>query len=62
MIKEFAENANGNVILRQRGKRLTLNVLIGIGKNDHLIRIEKGKVVEVEPRRLAQAKLLDHAL
>ena len=53
MIEDFAENANGNVILRQRGQRLTFNVLMGVGNNDYLIQIEKGRVAGVVPRRLA---------
>ena len=47
MMKEFVENANGDVILRQRGRRLTLNFLIGFGNEDYLIRIKKGEVVGV---------------
>ena len=53
MFTTLAEQANANAALLNRGRRLTIDILVGIGVDDFLISIEKGRVVDVRPRRLA---------
>ncbi|MDG2206227.1 MAG: hypothetical protein P8M79_13400, partial [Alphaproteobacteria bacterium] len=53
MFTTLAEQANANAALLNRGRRLTIDILAGIGADDFLISIEKGRVVDVRPRRLA---------
>ena len=53
MFTTLAEQANANAALLNRGRRLTIDILAGIGVDDFLISIEKGRVVDVRPRRLA---------
>lgn len=53
MFSSLAEQANAIPALLTRGKRLNIDVLAGAGDDDFLISIEKGRVVNVRPRRLA---------
>ena len=53
MIIKLAEQANANLTLLNRGRRLTIDILVGVGADDFLVSIEKGRVVDVRRRRLA---------
>ncbi|MEK9722731.1 MAG: hypothetical protein VW405_04510, partial [Rhodospirillaceae bacterium] len=53
MIDTLMDRANADAALLHRGRRLTIDVLMGIGDDDYLIAIEKGRVTAVRPRRLA---------
>ena len=53
MITTLAEKANANLALLNRGRRLTIDILVGVGADDFLVSIEKGRVVDVRRRRLA---------
>ena len=53
MIVKLAEQANANLTLLNRGRRLTIDILGGVGADDFLVSIEKGRVVDVRRRRLA---------
>ena len=47
MIIKLAEQANANLTLLNRGRRLTIDILVGVGADDFLVSIEKGRVVDV---------------
>ena len=51
MFTTLAEQANANAALLNRGRRLTIDILVGVGVDDFLISIETGRVVAVRPRR-----------
>jgi len=53
MIENLAERANADAGLLNRGRRLSIDVLAGVGDADYLISIDKGRVTDVRPRRLA---------
>ena len=53
MIIKLAEQANANLTLLNRGRRLTIDILVGVGADDFLVSIEKGRVIDVRRRRLA---------
>ncbi len=53
MFENLAERANADPAVLARGKRLTIDVLVGIGDDDYLVCVEKGRVSDVRPRRLA---------
>ncbi len=44
---------NGNAALVRRGRDVSLAFLLGVGDQDYVVTIERGRVTAVEPRRLA---------
>ncbi len=53
MLDKLAAAARAHPGLKRWGKYVSATILIGIGKEDFLIVIENGDVVEVRPRRIA---------
>jgi hypothetical protein len=52
-VDRIGERVNGNAALVRRGRYVSLAFLLGVGDRDYLVTIERGRVVSVEPRRLA---------
>jgi hypothetical protein len=53
MIDRIRDGVNANAGLVRRGQYVSLSFLLGVGEEDYLVTIEKGRVSSVEPRRLA---------
>ena len=52
MIEKIADFVNGNKSLIRRGRYVNFAILVGIGEEDHIIRIEGGRVTDVYRRRI----------
>ncbi|MBT4354986.1 MAG: hypothetical protein HOD13_10535, partial [Rhodospirillaceae bacterium] len=52
IINELKGLVNRNAALTRRGKWVNLSFIFGIGNNDYLINVAKGKIVEVRKRTL----------
>jgi len=52
-VDQIRERVNGNEALVRRGRYVSLTFLLGVGDRDYVVNIEQGRVVAVEPRRLA---------
>ena len=55
MIDRIRDRVNANAGLVRRGQYVSLPFLLGIGEEDYVVTIEKGRVSSVGPRRLATA-------
>jgi hypothetical protein len=55
MIDRIRDRVNANAGLVRRGQYVSLSFLLGVGEEDYVVTIEKGRVSSVEPRRLATA-------
>lgn len=53
MIEHLAASVNGDPALVRRGRWVTLDFVLGIGDEDWVVSIERGRVTGVERRRLA---------
>ncbi|HET8577964.1 MAG TPA: hypothetical protein VFO18_12765 [Methylomirabilota bacterium] len=53
MIERITESVNADAALIRRGRYVSLSFLLGVGEHDYLVTIERGRIVSVEPRRLA---------
>jgi hypothetical protein len=53
MIDALRDRVNADEALVRRGRYVTLSLLLGVGENDYVVTIERGRVSAVEPRRLA---------
>ncbi len=53
MIEHIADRVNANESLVRRGQYVSLAFLVGVGHEDYVVTVERGRVVSVEPRRLA---------
>lgn len=53
MIDRIRDRVNANEALVRRARYVSLSFLLGVGEEDHVVTIEKGRVASVEPRRLA---------
>jgi len=52
-LDKIRERVNGNAALVRRGRYVSLAFLLGVGDQDYVVTIERGRVTAVEPRRLA---------
>ena len=52
-LDKIRERVNGNAALVRRGRDVSLAFLLGVGDQDYVVTIERGRVTAVEPRRLA---------
>ena len=52
MIEKIADFVNGNQSLIRRGRYVNFAILVGISEEDHIIRIEGGRVTDVYLRRI----------
>ena len=52
IINELKELVNRNAALTRRGKWVNLSFIFGIGNDDYLINVAKGKIEEVRKRTL----------
>ena len=53
MIESLAQFANSNTSLRMRGRHISMDILVGIGDDDFIITLEKGRVIDIQPRRVS---------
>ncbi len=53
MIERLQERVNADEALVRRGRWVTLAFLLGVGDEDYVVTIERGRVAAVQPRRLA---------
>ena len=52
MLENLAAEVNADRALVRRGRWLTLTFVLGIDDDDYLVRIDRGAILEVQPRRL----------
>jgi hypothetical protein len=52
MLTKLKSRVNDNSALTRRGKWVNLSFILGIGKEDYLIDIEKGHITQVRKRKL----------
>src|SRR5262249_30970915 len=52
-IDRLLERVNADAALVRRGRFVNLTFLLGVGDHDYVVTIAQGRVVSVEPRRLA---------
>ena len=52
MIDKIQECVNGDKMLIRRGRFVDLAFLLGVGDEDYLVTIEKGRIASIEPREL----------
>ena len=52
MILDLAKSANANAVVGKRGQHITMDILVGVGGDDFIISIEKGRVTNVQPRKV----------
>lgn len=55
MIERIQDRVNADEALVRRGRFVSLSFLLGIGEDDYVVTIERGRVASVERRRLATA-------
>ena len=53
MIDRIRGRVNANQALVRQGRYVSLSFLLGVGGEDYVVTIDKGRVSSVEPRRLA---------
>jgi hypothetical protein len=53
VIERIRDAANADEALVRRGRYVSLSFLLGMGEEDYIVSIERGRVASVEPRRLA---------
>ncbi len=53
MIDQIEDNVNADASLVRRGRYVTLAFLLGIGDDEYILRIERGRIAGIAPRRLA---------
>ena len=52
MILDLAKSANANAVVGKRGRHITMDILVGVGVDDFIISIQKGRVTNVQPRKV----------
>ncbi|MDP6389197.1 MAG: hypothetical protein QF654_04825 [Alphaproteobacteria bacterium] len=52
MIDKIQGCVNGDKMLIRRGRFVDLAFLLGVGDEDYLVTIEKGRIASIEPREL----------
>ena len=52
-VDHIRERVNAREALVRRGRYVSLAFLLGVGDQDYVVTIERGRVTAVEPRRLA---------
>ena len=53
MIESLAQFANCNTSLQMRGRHISMDILVGVGDDDFIITLEKGRVIDIQPRRVS---------
>lgn len=53
MIEHIVDRVNANEALVRHGQYVSLAFLVGVGQQDYVVTVERGRIVSVEPRRLA---------
>lgn len=53
MIETIVDRVNANEALVRRGQYVSLAFLVGLGDADYVVTVDRGRIVSVEPRRLA---------
>ena len=53
MIESLAQFANCNTSLQMRGRHISMEFLVGVGDDDFIITLEKGRVIDIQPRRVS---------
>ena len=53
MIENLAGSANSNTCIQMRGRHISMDILIGVGDDDFIITLEKGRVIDMQPRRVS---------
>ena len=53
MLDDLADQVNTNEPLVHRGRWVNLTFTLGIGEDDYLITVERGRITDVKPRPLA---------
>ena len=50
MIDKIMDRVNGDAALVRRGRYVTLDFLVGVGDEDYIFRIDRGRIESVAPR------------